>query len=319
MEINLTETGIAGEGWECKVSLFIKYTYGGAWSSPGYIPDNTKPEGGTDERSLGPWVAQEPENFPFALIKNKDNVSPILRLAQLATLNPSQPYQSYLPGVVDPGTAIQVEFSPNVIRLDISGPALPNMSFYDLPGIISVYESVDDQYLVELVKNLVMGYIQDENCINILTLPMTDDPSNSNASVLIRRAKAEARTVGVLSKPDRIQRGESLSQWVKILSDRRFRLGFGYFVIKNNPDPTVDHATARAEEEAFFRGSPWSTSLDEYRTRFGTVQLQTFLSDRLATQIKSRFVLLVISDLSLADNDTVFLTSLSRFSERLRR
>lgn len=276
MEINLTESTNPGDGWSCKVSLLKKYLFGGAWSSA--------------EQPFGPWISQDPQDFLFALVTEKRQVPYVLRLAQLATLNPSQPYENYLPDSANPDFGFQVEFSPNIIRLDISGPGLPNMSFYDLPGVISVHELAEDQYLVDLVKNLVMDYIQDHNCINLLTLTMTDDPSNSNASVLIRRANAEARTVGVLTKPDRIQHGESLSQWVQILENKRFNLGLGYFVVKNNPDPVVDHSIARTEEEVFFRNPPWSTSLKQFRNRFGTLQLQAFLSERLATQMKARLV-----------------------------
>lgn len=271
------------------MALLKKYVYGGALSC--------------SEQGFGPWIPQELEDFPFSLIRNKSQVPYVLRMAQLATLNPSQPYENYLPGVANPDLGFQVEFSPNIIRLDISGPGLPSMSFYDLPGVISVHELAEDQYLVELVKNLVMDYIQDRNCINLLTLPMTDDPSNSNASVLIRRATAEARTVGVLTKPDRIQHGESLSQWAQILENKRFLLGLGYFVVKNNPDPLVDHPIARTEEEEFFRNPPWSTDLKQFRNRFGTFQLQAFLSERLAAQMKARLVwrfqlLLILADTS---------------------
>lgn len=276
MEINLTESNIPGDGWSCKVSLLKKYMYAGAWNP--------------SEQPFGPWIPQDLEDFPFGFVRDKSQVRYVLRQAQLATLNPSQPYENYLPGSANPDLDIQVEFSPNIIRLDISGPGLPNMSFYDLPGVISVHELAEDQYLVDLVKNLVIDYIQDHNCINLLTLPMTDDPSNSNASVLIRCAKAEARTVGVLTKPDRIQNGESLSQWIQILENKRFLLGLGYFVVKNNPDPVVDHTIARKEEGEFFRSPPWSTDLKQFRNRFGTLQLQAFLSDKLAMQMKARLV-----------------------------
>lgn len=57
-----------------------------------------------------------------------------LQLAQLATLNPSSPYERYLPGKPDPGDTIQVKFSPNVVRLEIAGPGLPEIAFFDLPG-----------------------------------------------------------------------------------------------------------------------------------------------------------------------------------------
>lgn len=117
---------------------------------------------------------------------------------------------------------------------------------------------------------------------------MTDDPANSTAFDLVRKVKAEARTVGVLTKPDRVQKSESFEQWIDVLSGRKFKLGFGYHVIKNNPDPEVDHDTARQEEREFFQGTPWTTELSQYAARFGTLQLQTALSHKLTAQIRAR-------------------------------
>lgn len=248
-------------------------------------------EGATRARPLGPWALQEVEDFHFATVSSQSNVAAALRLAQLATLNPGSSWQRYRPGGPDPSELIQVKFSPNVVRLNISGPHLPNMYFYDLPGVISVPEVEEEAYLVDLVKNLVKEYIKDESCINLLALTMTDDPANSTASDLIRKVKAEARTVGVLTKPDRVQHGESLEQWVQILNGERFRLGFGYHVVKNNPDTAVDHTSARKEECDFFETEePWATDLRQYGDQFGTLKLQTFLSHKLTAQIKARSV-----------------------------
>jgi len=139
------------------------------------------------------------------------------------------------------------------------------------------------------VKNLVREYIKADNCINLLALPMTADAANSTAAEIIREEKAQGRTLGVLTKPDRVQPGESLEQWTSILNGGKFPLGYGYHVIKNNPDPTVDHATARAEEADFFNSTePYATQLEGYRSRFGTLQLQTALSQRLTAQIATR-------------------------------
>lgn len=281
LEINLTENSRAEDPWKCEVSLFKKYIY-----------EKSRYEGATRVRPLGAcWVLQDGENLPFATVSSKDQVASALKLAQLATLNPSSPYEIYLPGKVDPGDTMQVKFSPNVVRLDISGPGLPNISFYDLPGVISQPEVPEELYLVDLVKNLVKEYIKDDNCINLLALPMTDDPTNSTASGLIREENAQTRTVGVLTKPDRHQQGESPVQWLEMLKGQRFTFGEGYFVIKNNPDPNVDHATARAEErEYFLTEEPWAMAWNRYSDRFGTFQLQTFLSQKLTAQILKRSV-----------------------------
>ena len=287
MEINLSESS---SPWVCKVSLHKKYVYEGHINTSRPLGKATsRSEGATRARPLGPWALQDPEDFVFSEVRCKQDVAHTLYLAQLATLNPGSPYEKFLPGNPKPINEHQVKFSPNVVRLDISGPGLPNLSFYDLPGVINVSEIAEEAYLVDLVKNLVKEYIKADDCINLLALPMTDDPANSSASRLIREVKAESRTVGCLTKPDRMQEGESVEQWVQILGGQRFRLGFGYHVIKNNPDVRVNHALARQEEVAFFEDQePWAVTLNAYAERFGTLNLQTTLSQRLTVQIQTR-------------------------------
>lgn len=293
LEINLTESAVATDVWKCKISLYKKYVYEGLQGSnvairPSARHATARVEIATKARPLGPWTLQDGEDFHFFTTTSKEDVPHALYLAQLATLNPSASHENYKPGNDDPGSKHQVKFSPNVVRLDISGPQLPNLSFYDLPGVINQSEVAEEEYLVNLVRNLVKEYIKADNCINLLAIPMTDDPANSSASKLIREVKAEARTVGVLTKPDRYQKGESLDQWIQVLTGKKFRLGFGYYVVKNNPDPRVDNATARAEESLFFsEEEPWARTLGKYDGRFGTFKLQTDLSHRLTAQIKA--------------------------------
>lgn len=289
LEINLCESTGPKEQWTCKVSLHKKYIYEGSLV-PGRVSakNANKLERATRARPLGPWTLQESEEFHFATLTSKDEVEYIIHLAQLATLNPGSPWERYLPSNPNPNEQHQVKFSPNVIRLDISGPELPNLSFTDLPGVIS--DSDDEEvYLLTLVQNLVKEYVKAEDCINVLAIPMTHDPATSSASRLIRELKAEGRTVGCLTKPDRMQVGESLDQWLQILDGETFRLGFGYHVIKNNPDTRVDHTTARFEEQAFFdEEEPWTTTLRTYSQRFGTSQLVSALSECLTAQIRTR-------------------------------
>ncbi|KAF6240067.1 hypothetical protein HO173_001677 [Letharia columbiana] len=288
LEINLCESSSLEEPWTCKVSLHKKYIYEGNLVPGRVLAKNaSKLEGATRARPFGPWTLQESEEFHFATLTSKDEVEHVIYLAQLATLNPGSPWERYLPSNPNPNEQHQVKFSPNVIRLDISGPELPNLSFTDLPGVIS--DSDDEEvYLLALVQNLVKDYVKAEDCINVLAIPMTHDPANSRASRLIRELKAQGRTIGCLTKPDRMQVGESLDQWLGILNGETFRLGFGYHVIKNNPDTRVDHATARLEEQAFFdEEEPWTTTLSAYSHRFGTLQLVSALSERLTAQIRA--------------------------------
>lgn len=98
---------------------------------------------------------------------------------------------------------------------------------------------------------------------------------------------------GVLTKPDRVQPGESLDQWISILKGDRFELGYGYYVVKNNPDPHVDHSTARTEEAYFFRTQePYAQTLHRFQSRFGTPNLQAALSRMQSEQIRQWLVII---------------------------
>ena len=157
--------------------------------------------------------------------------------------------------------------------------------------MINQAEILEEEYLVKLVANLAKSYIKTENCINLLAMPMTDDAANSTASKLVQELNAQSRTIGVLTKPDRVQSGESLAQWIDILNGKKFKLGHGYFVVKNNPDPRVSHLVARQEEDRFFKDNePWTEILSSHQDRFGTLNLQQALSKRLTAEIRTRYL-----------------------------
>jgi hypothetical protein len=118
LEINISENPDSKDGWSCKISLHKKYTYEGK-QSVGRSGKGARGEGATRNRPLGPWTAQDGEDFHFATLKSKEEVPHALKMAQLATLNPSSPPEIYLPGRVDPGDRKQVQFSPNVVQLEV--------------------------------------------------------------------------------------------------------------------------------------------------------------------------------------------------------
>ena len=187
LEMNLVQQSGAHSQWICKITLITKYYH-----------DNELLERATKRRPLGPWVLQDrAEKFHFATLTSKAEVEEALFRAQRAILDIGSDHENYKMGLSLPTPKVEVKFSPNVIQLDISGPDLPNLSFYDLPGVINVSEFSHEEYLVTLVKNLVNEYISTKDCINILAIPMTDDPANSSAFQLIGNTKgARERTIG---------------------------------------------------------------------------------------------------------------------------
>lgn len=275
MEINLSDSD---QPWRCEVKLSCSYTY----STKNGLRKITK------ANKLGPWYEMtEPEDIPFMTLHSKDQVQDAIKRAQLAILNPHRNPAEFLPSTssnIDE-TTTPVKFSPNVVRLDISASGFPNLAFYDLPGVISQAEVDEEAYLVTLVENLVKHYVAQENCIILLTLPMTDDATNSSAARIVREIKATNRTLGVLTKPDRV---EDIAQWADLLNGYKFHLGHGYYVVQNNPNPGVEHRQARIEEAQFFSTDPWtSASLAPFQRRLGTRNLQNALSSLLIEQIKT--------------------------------
>lgn len=98
-------------------------------------------------------------------------VTGTLRLAQLATLNPSKPFQSYMPGSrINLSDDKQMQFSPNVIRLKIPGFNFPNLSFYNLSGVINVSEVTEKICLIDLIKNLAKDYIKADKTYHLVSL-----------------------------------------------------------------------------------------------------------------------------------------------------
>ncbi|KAJ5773178.1 hypothetical protein N7457_008074 [Penicillium paradoxum] len=274
LEINLTESD---EGWKCVIHLSRRYIF-----------DPKRVTAPKKSQPLGPWTAfggQDDEYF--ATLMKKIEIKKAIWCAQLAILSPTVDSQDFVPDkITDMSQRPQVKFSPNAVRLDISGPGLPNLSFYDLPGVISQAEQDNEAYLVNLVENLVKDYVSQEHCIVLLTLPMTDDATNSSAARLVRNIKgAKERTLGVLTKPDRRPTAEAFDQWHEILEGNKFKLGHGYYVIRNNPDPIVSHAQARQEEESFFATKFWQMDMIAFQDRFGTRRLQSALSELLMRQI----------------------------------
>ncbi|KAI9766623.1 MAG: hypothetical protein M1840_006434 [Geoglossum simile] len=316
LEINLTESAYVGSQWTCRVSLRHKFFHNPPdirVTKSGALGDMSIYRSGSanaDVRagSLGPWVERSiAEDIHFKDIFDKGEVENVLVRAQKAILNPSQDWKRFLPGssfspLIDGDREkedFEVKFSPNIVRMNISGPGLPNLSFVDLPGIIEAPETDNEMYLVPLIKELVRGYIDNKDCLVLLAMPMTDDAENQSASSIAKQICKE-RCIGALTKPDMVQPGEH-GKWKKILEGYKHELEHGYFVTKQPPQARlndgIDHVTARREELDFFNThEPWKTELSNasdrfgqpLRERFGTLALQTYLSHTLTKLIRRR-------------------------------
>ncbi|TRM58015.1 P-loop containing nucleoside triphosphate hydrolase protein [Schizophyllum amplum] len=231
-------------------------------------------------------------NVPFGdIILDPEEVEKRVRKAQKAILNPSQPISDFLHEDADLQIVNEERFSSNTICLQITGPSLTDLSFCDLPGLIASVSMDGDSQDIKLVDDLVRSYIMKPSCIILLAVSCETDFENQKAHQLVHEVDPDrSRTIGVLTKPDRIQKLEE-GQWLRLLRNEKEQLAYGWYVVKlpTSADMSagITWEEARAEETKFFDDTyPWP---DENFTHLGTpnliVQLEAVLSELIMTRL----------------------------------
>ncbi|KAI8978167.1 P-loop containing nucleoside triphosphate hydrolase protein [Trametes punicea] len=235
----------------------------------------------------------QPRNEQFGEpIYDKSEVEERIRLAQRAILSPSTDSNEFLKdGVEFP--ARELSFSTNCVCLQISGPDVEDLSFCDLPGLIASVGTGGSEADITLVKDLVSSYIEKSSCIILLTVACETDFQNQGAHQLARAYDPDGlRTIGVLTKPDRIPAGEE-DCWLRYIRNQDEPLVHGWFSVKQ-PDSRdiaagVTWSQARQNERDFFNTTaPWNRLDLEFLNRLGTQKLVERLSDVLSDKISQR-------------------------------
>jgi GTPase SAR1 family protein len=282
----------AADVWSCKITLQQEYTY-----SPVRVGKPLTSKDVTANNPFPPWREQPLVLRHFRTVYDKRELEETLKWAQIAILNHNKNHTLYVPGTDSfaNNESTEAKFSPNVVCVEISGPGLVPLSFYDLPGIFQSAGQKEDQYLVKVIENLATKYIRHPQALIICAVPMSADPATSRTIKVISDQHAEDRCIGVLTKADRLQDGQAHADFERILRDQEHIVGHGYYATKlpgELAERTYDehyHARARAEEELFFTSqSPWDTEWVEFQSRFGTSKLAHALSQKFAAQIVKR-------------------------------
>ncbi|XP_006461472.1 hypothetical protein AGABI2DRAFT_222252 [Agaricus bisporus var. bisporus H97] len=258
----------SSQPWKCVVSLRI-----------------------TTDRSGQPLGQSRNETFG-STIYDKKEVDDRIRRAQLAILNPDKPAKSFLnddePSLMEGNF---LTFSKNCVSLAISGPDVADLSFVDLPGLIASVGRGGNAGDIKLVEGLVTTYIHKTNCIILLTVACETDFENQGAHQLAKQYDPEGkRTIGVLTKPDRIPAGEE-QNWLKFIRNEKEPLQNNWFCVKQPASSDLKNnwtwQQARQKEDEFFTAtSPWNELEAMYvrylRTKNLVERLSQVLSDLIA-------------------------------------
>ncbi|KAI6044502.1 P-loop containing nucleoside triphosphate hydrolase protein [Pisolithus marmoratus] len=228
-------------------------------------------------------------------MSSKAHVEERIRRAQRAILNPGTDYKKFLEGYEVPSGANEMSFSRNYVSLEISGKELADLSFVDLPGLIASVGHAGNANDIDLVKSLVTSYIEKPSCLILLTVACETDFENQGAHHLAKQYDPKGRrTVGVLTKPDRIPQDEEES-WIRLIRNEVEPLDNNWYCVKqpSSHDIALGISWAEArnmEQEFFVTKKPWS-GLDSYlHGLLGTSRLTERLSTILAELIAKRYV-----------------------------
>ncbi|KAG8919403.1 hypothetical protein FRC01_001302 [Tulasnella sp. 417] len=221
--------------------------------------------------------------IPFgSTLFNTEDVERMLRRAQRAILRPNLDPSTFLDDSDLHVFGIPLTFSGNCVCVRVEGPKVPDLYFYDLPGIIANVGDGGNEADIRLVEDLAKSYIKKPNCIVLLVISCETDFENQGAGRLVLKDPSlRQRTVGVLTKVDRIEFGAA-SKWVRILRGEDNPLLHGWYCVKQ-PDLVqmqegLSWEEARAAEAEFFMTvSPWADLERAHRARLGSGKL----ADRL--------------------------------------
>lgn len=273
--------------WSCTVSLQQDYDFKPFPDRKPRVSDVTK------TNPFPPWAKMSHRDIkPFKTIYDPSQIEEVLRWAQIAILNHNQSYEAFVPGegFIAKGKGLDVaahdtdaQFSPNIVALEMKGPGLPDLSFYDLPGVFQSPEKEEDEYVVRVVENLTLEYIRREKAIIMWAVPMNVDIENSICLNTIRKAKASDRTIGVMTKADQLP-PQNIPNWLATFKGSKVYVGHGYFATARPPGQALENATRW--EELFFKneidGNPsWPLDFDQFADRCGVEVLLKYLSCKL--------------------------------------
>ncbi|KAL8783924.1 MAG: hypothetical protein Q9195_009234 [Heterodermia aff. obscurata] len=171
-------------------------------------------------------------------------------------------------------------FTQDVLRIEVTGPVGLHLTVVDLPGLISVANEEQTEFDVQTVQNMVDSYLTNARTIILAVVQANNDIANQGIIQKSRRLDpAGERTVGIITKPDLINKGteKRIARLAKNEDTTKLRLGF--FLVRNpTPSELATAITAKqrlAIEDQYFRAD-----------RVGVAALQRFLQKLLKQHIE---------------------------------
>ncbi|NXU76740.1 MX protein, partial [Oreotrochilus melanogaster] len=145
--------------------------------------------------------------------------------------------------------------SGELISLDIWSPDAPDLTLIDLPGIPRVAMGNQLKDIGEQIKMLLKKIIGSKDTLNLVVVPCNMDIATTEALKMAQEVDPSGeRTLGVLTKPDLVDRGAEESV-INIIQNRVIPLKKGYMIVKCRGQQDIFNKMALAiaiEQERIF-------------------------------------------------------------------
>lgn len=175
-------------------------------------------------------------------------------------------------------------FSSKILRLDVRGPRMPQLTIVDLPGLIHSENNYQNGEDIKLVTELVEHYMAQERSIILAVISAKNDYANQIVLTKARKVDPDGRrTLGIITKPDTLFPGSvSESSFLNLAKNQDVRFSLGWHVVRNQ-DSNQPLERARDELESdFFESTHWNGVA---KHDLGIATLRHRLSEVLFAQI----------------------------------
>jgi len=165
-------------------------------------------------------------------------------------------------GIPAPGSSLsfgQSTFSDDVLKIELCGPDKSQMSVIDVPGIFRTpTEGVTTKDDMALVRRMVRRYIENPRTIILAVVPANVDIATQEILTLAAEVDPSGqRTLGVLTKPDLVDRGAE-QDILDLVRGKRNKLNLGYCIVRNRgqQERAASSAERHKVETEFFKTQP---------------------------------------------------------------
>ena len=181
-------------------------------------------------------------------------------------------------------------FSNDVLKIEICGPLQEHLSVIDIPGIFKkTTEGLTTKADMHMVRDMVTNYMSNNRSVILAVVPANVDIATQEILEMADLCDPKGqRTLGVLTKPDLVDKGAEHSA-LDIIQGKSHKLSLGWNVVRNPGQQQLNGASTDRHnaEKAFFQDcQPW-TQLPE--DRVGIQALEIRLREVLAEVVRREF------------------------------